>query len=74
MQPAEPIYPAAFAARARSVRADLEAGMSMTLDDIAERLGLSPGEMEVWIAAEMFRQRPDLAAVAIFHVRREALN
>ncbi len=64
----------AFAERARDVRADLEAGVPLTLGEIADRLGISFDELALWAAAEMFRQAPDLAGVALLHREQEAAH
>lgn len=55
----------AFLERCAEVRRDLEAGVPMTIGDITGALGMSFDTFAQFLAAEMFKQAPDLDGVAV---------
>lgn len=64
----------AFAERCREVRADLDGGVPMSLGDIADRLGLSFDEFVHHLAAEIFRQAPDVGGVLVCDAEKVTLQ
>lgn len=63
-----------FAARCREVRADLEGGVPMSLEQIAHRLGLPFGEFIEHLSAEIFRQAPDVCGVLVCDVEKATVQ
>ena len=54
-----------FKDRARLVRRDIDAGVEMSFGEIADALGIDFDLFAAYLANEMFRQAPDLSAVAV---------
>jgi hypothetical protein len=64
----------AFRARCADVHRDLEAGVTMSLGDIADALDMPFDIFAQFLAAEMFRQGPNLDGVVVGEIVREALH
>lgn len=64
----------AFAERCREVRADLEAGLPLSLGEIADRLGMPFEIFTEHLAAEMFRQDRSVGGVVILEAHEDTIQ
>lgn len=65
---------AGFAERCRDVREALDAGEAMTLEQIADRLGLPFDVFADHLAAEIFKQAPDVEGVMVYDVKKATVQ